>query len=182
MATGLNIVKGFAGQVTVGHVALAAVGAFTSAVLSTKFGMPFWICMPVAVVVTVLTGALVAIPSFRLEGAYLALATLAFAQAVEIFIRVTNYLGSASGIGGIKPPVFFGIVLRDYQSYYYLAMPMTVLAVYASFRDPQVRDGPRLHGNPRGSAYGGCIRRPREALQADRLHAERGPMPGSPGR
>ena len=133
MATGLNIVKGFAGQVTVGHVALAAVGAFTSAVLSTKFGMPFWVCMPVAVVVTVLTGALVAIPSFRLEGAYLALATLAFAQAVEIFIRVTNYLGSASGIGGIKPPVFFGIVLRDYQSYYYLAMPMTVLAVYASF-------------------------------------------------
>ena len=133
LATGLNIVKGFAGQVTVGHVALAAVGAYTSAVLSTKFGVPFWFCLPIAIIVTVLTGALVAVPSFRLEGAYLALATLAFAQAVEVFIRVTNYLGSASGIGGIQPPVFFGLVLRDYQSYYYVVMPFTVLAVYASF-------------------------------------------------
>ena len=133
MATGLNIVKGFAGQVTVGHVALAAVGAFTSAVLSTKFGLPFWICMPIAVCVTVITGAIVAIPSFRLEGAYLALATLGFAQAVETYIRVTNYLGSASGIGGIKPPVFFGITLNTYTSYYYLVLPIMLFALYASF-------------------------------------------------
>lgn len=133
LATGLNIVKGFCGQVTVGHVALYAVGAYTSAVLSTKFGMPFLVCLPVAVIVTVIAGAIVGVPSLRLEGAYLALATLAFAQAVEVYIRVTSYLGSASGIGGIAPPVFFGHVLRSYDQYYFLVMPIMLIAVYASF-------------------------------------------------
>lgn len=133
LATGLNIVKGFCGQVTVGHVALYAVGAYTSAVLSTKFGIPFWFCLPLAVLATMLAGVLVGIPSFRLEGAYLALATLGFAQAVETYIRVTNYLGSASGIGGIKPPVFFGITLQTYTSYYYLILPIMLFALYASF-------------------------------------------------
>ncbi len=133
LATGLNIVKGFCGQVTVGHVALYAVGAYTSAILSTKLGMPFWICLPLAVVAAVIAGAIVGIPSLRLEGAYLALATLAFAQAVEVYIRVTSFLGAASGIGGIRPPEFFGIVLKTYPSYFYLVMPIMLVAVYASF-------------------------------------------------
>ncbi len=133
LATGLNIVKGFCGQVTVGHVALYAIGAYTSAVLSVHFGMPFWVCLPMAIAAAAVAGVLVGFPSFRLEGAYLALATLAFAQAVEVFIRVTNYLGSASGIGGIRPPDFFGIVLRTYESYYYLVMPFMLLSVYAAF-------------------------------------------------
>ena len=93
LATGLNIAKGFCGQATVGHVALYAIGAYTSAVLSVHFGMPFWVCLPMAILAAAVAGVLVGFPSFRLEGAYLALATLAFAQAVEVFIRVTNYLG-----------------------------------------------------------------------------------------
>lgn len=133
LATGLNIVKGFCGQVTVGHVALYAIGAYTSAVLSVNFGMPFWICLPAAVLAAASAGVLVGVPSFRLEGAYLALATLAFAQAVEVFIRVTNYLGSASGIGGIRPPSIFGYTLRNYDDYYLLVMPVMLVAVYASY-------------------------------------------------
>lgn len=133
LATGLNIVKGFCGQVTVGHVALYAVGAYTSAVLSTKLGLAFWGCLPLAVIATVMAGAIVGIPSLRLEGAYLALATLAFAQAVEVYIRVTTFLGSASGIGGIAPPELFGFQLNTYFRYYYLVLPMMLVALYASF-------------------------------------------------
>ncbi len=133
LATGLNIVKGFAGQVTVGHVALYAIGAYTSGVLSVKFGVPFWLCLPAAVAVTTLAGVLVGVPSFRLEGAYLALATLGFAQSVEMYIRVTNYLGSASGIGGIAPPSLGAFTLDNYFKYYYLVMPFMLMAVYASF-------------------------------------------------
>lgn len=133
LATGLNIVKGFCGQVTVGHIALYAIGAYTSGILSVKFGLPFWLCLPAAVIVTVLAGALVGIPSFRLEGAYLALATLGFAQSVEIYIRVTNYLGSASGLGGIASPAIGDFVFYDYFRYYYLLLPFTIIAVYASF-------------------------------------------------
>lgn len=133
LSVGLNIVKGFCGQVTVGHVALYAIGAYTSAVLSLNFGLPFWFALPLAVLATAVMGAIVGIPSFRLEGAYLALATLGFAQSVEIYIRVTNYLGAASGLGGIPAPAIGSFKLDTYQSYYYLVMPVMVLAVYVSF-------------------------------------------------
>lgn len=133
LATGLNIVKGFCGQVTVGHVALYAIGAYASGVLAVKFGVPFWFAMPLAVAATAFAGAIIGVPSFRLEGAYLALATLAFAQSVEIYIRVTNYLGSASGLGGIPAPSIGGFELNTYVRYYYLVMPFMVLSVYVSF-------------------------------------------------
>jgi len=133
LSVGLNIVKGFCGQVTVGHVALYCIGAYASAVLSVNFGFPFWVALMAAVAVTALAGAIVGVPSFRLEGAYLALATLGFAQSVETYIRVTNYLGSASGFGGIPAPTAFGIHLNTYPRYYYLVMPVMLVAVYASF-------------------------------------------------
>src|SRR5437764_2809149 len=91
LAVGLNIVKGFAGQVTVGHIALAAIGAYASAIFSLKFGLPFWLALPLATAVTGLAGAVIGIPSFRLEGAYLALATLGLAESVRIFISATDY-------------------------------------------------------------------------------------------
>lgn len=133
LSVGLNIVKGFCGQVTVGHVALYCIGAYVSAVLSVNFGFPFWAALIVAVAATALAGAVVGIPSFRLEGAYLALTTLGFAQSVETYIRVTNYLGSASGFGGIPAPTAFGIHLNTYPKYYYLVMPIMLVAVYCSF-------------------------------------------------
>src|SRR5262245_66106546 len=92
LAVGLNIVKGFAGQVTVGHIALAAIGAYTSAVVSTRLGLPFWAALPAAMLVTGLAGAVVSIPSFRLEGAYLALVTLGLAESVRIAVSGTEAL------------------------------------------------------------------------------------------
>ena len=133
LAVGLNIVKGFAGQVTVGHVALMAIGAYTSAVLATKFGAPFWVALPGAMLVTALAGALVGIPSFRLEGAYLALATLGLAESVRIFISATDYLGASVGYSDIPSPTLFGHRLASFLSYYYIAMPLAVAGVYFSF-------------------------------------------------
>ncbi|MBO0763527.1 MAG: branched-chain amino acid ABC transporter permease [Hyphomicrobiaceae bacterium] len=133
LAVGLNIVKGFAGQVTVGHMALAAIGAYSSAVLSTKLGLPFWGAMPAAMLVTGLAGAIVGVPSFRLEGAYLALATLGLAEAVRIIISGTDWLGASLGYAGIPPPYLAGIALDDYRSYYYLAMPLALLGLYFAF-------------------------------------------------
>jgi len=133
LAAGLNIVKGFAGQVTVGHMALAAIGAYSSAVLSTKLGLPFWGAMPAAMLVAGLAGAIIGVPSFRLEGAYLALATLGLAEAVRIIISGTDWLGASLGYASIPPPSLGGIVLGDYRSYYYLAMPLALLGLYFSF-------------------------------------------------
>ncbi len=133
LAVGLNIVKGFAGQVTVGHFALAAVGAYTSAVLSVNFGFPFWLALPSAVIVTGLAGALVGIPSFRLEGAYLALATLGLAESVRVFISATTYLGAAEGFGGIPAPRIGDFVLDGHLAYYYIVMPLALVGIYFSF-------------------------------------------------
>jgi branched-chain amino acid transport system permease protein len=133
LAVGLNIVKGFAGQITVGHIALAAVGAYSSAVLSVKFGLPFWIALPGAVVITGLAGIVVGVPAFRLEGAYLALATLGLAESVRISISATSYLGAAIGFGDIPPPYLGNEALNTYVEYYYLVMPLALAGTYFSF-------------------------------------------------
>lgn len=133
LAVGLNIVKGFAGQVTIGHVALMAIGAYTSAVLSVKFGMPFWFALPIAVLVTGLVGALVGVPSFRLEGPYLALATLGFAESVRIIISATAYLGAAEGFSNVPPPELFGFEFDGHISYFYLVTPIAMAGIYFSF-------------------------------------------------
>jgi len=133
LATGLNIVKGFAGQVTVGHVALAAVGAYSSAVISTYGGVPFWGALPLAMLVTACAGALVGIPSLRLEGAYLALATLGLAESVRIIISGTEFLGAAIGFQNIPGPSIGGVSLSDHRSYFYIAMPLALIGLYFSF-------------------------------------------------
>ena len=133
LAVGLNIVKGFAGQVTVGHIAMMAIGAYTSAVLTTKFGVPFWFALPGAMLVTAGAGAIVGIPSFRLEGAYLALATLGLAESVRIFISATDYLGASVGYSDIPPPSLFGTPVNSFRSYYFVVMPLAVAGVYFSF-------------------------------------------------
>ncbi len=133
LAVGLNIVKGFAGQVTVGHIALMAIGAYTSAVLSVKFGVPFWVALPSAIVVTGLVGAVVGVPSFRLEGPYLALATLGFAESVRVFISATDYLGAALGFGDIPAPRIGDFVIDGHMAYYFITMPLALAGIYFSF-------------------------------------------------
>lgn len=133
LAVGLNIVKGFAGQVTVGHVALAAIGAYASAVISTYFGIPFWGALPLAMLVTACAGVLVGIPSLRLEGAYLALATLGLAESVRIIISGTEFLGAAVGFQNIPPPHIGSHPLSSHFAYYYVAMPLALIGLYFSF-------------------------------------------------
>jgi branched-chain amino acid transport system permease protein len=133
LAVGLNVVKGFAGQVTVGHIALAAIGAYASAVLTVNFGFPFWVALPCAMLITGFAGILVGVPSFRLEGAYLALATLGLAEAVRIFISATAYLGAAEGFGNIPAPRIGSFVMDDHVVYYYITMPLALVGIYISF-------------------------------------------------
>jgi branched-chain amino acid transport system permease protein len=133
LAVGLNIVKGFAGQVTVGHIALAAIGAYCSASLAVYGGLPFWLALPAAMLVTALAGALVGIPALRLEGAYLALATLGLAESVRIVIAGTEAVGGAMGFQNIPPPFLGAIPLDSHRSYYFIVMPAALLGTYFSF-------------------------------------------------
>ena len=133
LCVGLNIVKGFCGQVTVGHIGLYAIGAVSSALLSLNYGLSFWVSAPLAMLVTGFAGIIVGLPSVRLEGAYLALATLGLGESVRIMIAVTPALGSSTGIMLIPAPVIGDFVFDSFERYYYLVMTVAVLGIYLSF-------------------------------------------------
>jgi branched-chain amino acid transport system permease protein len=133
LCVGLNIVKGFCGQVTVGHVGLYAIGAVTAALVSLHLGWSFWISFPIGVLAAGLAGLVVGLPSVRLEGAYLALATLGLGESVRIMIAVTPFLGSSTGLISIPSPTIGSFVFDTYHSYYYLVMTAALIGIYLSF-------------------------------------------------
>jgi branched-chain amino acid transport system permease protein len=133
LSVGLNIVKGFCGQVTVGHIGLYAIGAVTSALLALNYELSFWISAPIAIVVTGLAGVIVGLPSVRLEGAYLALATLGLGESVRIMLAVTPELGSSNGIMLIPAPAIGDFIIESFNHYYYLVMTAALIGIYFSF-------------------------------------------------
>lgn len=134
MAIGLNIVKGFAGQVTVAHIGLYAMGAYSSAILAINYDLSFWFALPGAIIITVVAGAIVGVPSFRLQGPYLALATLAFSESLRIYISVNTDLGATIGISNIPPPKIFDVSFDNAFHYYYIVIPFTLISIYFSFK------------------------------------------------
>ena len=133
LCVGLNIVKGFCGQVTVGHIGLYAIGAVSAALLALNYGLSFWVSAPLAMLIAGFAGIIVGLPSVRLEGAYLALATLGLGESVRIMIAVTPALGSSTGIMLIPAPVIGDFVFDSFERYYYLVMTVAVLGIYLSF-------------------------------------------------
>ena len=133
VAAGLNIVKGYCGQVTVGHVGLYAVGSYTAGCMFLYLGSELWLTLPAAIIVTALFGVIMGVPSLRLEGPYLALATLGGGEAIRLFIENGEFFGSTYGISSISQPVIFGVPFDTPDKYYFIAMPIMLIAVYFSF-------------------------------------------------
>jgi branched-chain amino acid transport system permease protein len=133
VATGLNIVKGYCGQVTVGHVGLYAVGSYTAGCMYLYLGTGLFINLPAAIIITGLFGIIFGVPSLRLEGPYLALATLGGAEAIRLIIENGDFFRATYGISNIPQPEIFGIVFDSPAKYYYVAMPIMLFAIYFSF-------------------------------------------------
>lgn len=112
LAWGLNIVVGLAGLLDLGYVAFYAVGAYTAALLSTTFGLSFWICLPLAAIFAALYGLMIGFPVLRLRGDYLAIVTLAFAEIVQrVAVNWEAVTGGYAGIRNIPRPTIFGYSL-----------------------------------------------------------------------
>ena len=133
VAAGLHIVKGYCGQVTVGHVGLYAVGSYTAGCMFMYLGSDLWMTLPAAIIVTGLFGIAFGIPSFRLEGPYLALATLGGGEAIRLFIENGEFFNSTYGISSISQPVIFGVPFDTPDKYYYISLPVMIIAVYFSY-------------------------------------------------
>jgi branched-chain amino acid transport system permease protein len=128
---GLNLLTGFNGQISLGHGAFYAVGAYTAAILMDQAGWPYWATLPAAAAVCFMVGYLFGLPALKLEGHYLALATFALALAVPQILKYKWLEGLTGGVQGIvllKPEVPFGLPLSEDQwLYYYCFLTMVVL-------------------------------------------------------
>jgi branched-chain amino acid transport system permease protein len=107
---GLNIVVGLAGLLDLGYVAFYAVGAYSYALLSTTFGLSFWLCLPLAGILAAFWGILLGFPVLRLRGDYLAIVTLAFGEIIRlVLINWVDFSGGGAGISSIPRVTFFGV-------------------------------------------------------------------------
>jgi branched-chain amino acid transport system permease protein len=109
VAMGLNIVIGYAGLLDLGYVGFYAVGAYTVGVLTSQhWHWPFFLALPVAVVVTMVTGVILGAPTLRVRGDYLAIVTLGFGEIIRITVKNVEWLGASSGIKDIPHPPAIG--------------------------------------------------------------------------
>lgn len=123
---GLNIMMGYTGLLSLGHAAFVGVGAYTVALLQTYLGMPFWVTVPLAGVSAALIGVAFGLPSLRIRGLYLVIATLA-AQFILQFIFV-HWQSVTNGDVGlpVRPATVFGYALNNETRIYYLIVAAVV--------------------------------------------------------
>ena len=101
LAVSLNLITGYTGQLSLGHAAFMSVGAYTSGIMTAKFGQPFIVGVLAAALFAALAGIIIGIPTLRLKGDYLAIATLGFGEIVRIIALNTDYIGGAIGLNDI---------------------------------------------------------------------------------
>ncbi|MCK4508607.1 MAG: branched-chain amino acid ABC transporter permease [Desulfuromonadales bacterium] len=131
---GLNIVVGYAGLLDLGYAAFFAVGAYTTAILTTTFDMNFWLTIPFAMLFAGISGVIIGGPTLRLRSDYLAIVTLGFGEIVRLTARNLEITGGSSGIYGIERPFFFGIEMNGSIHFYYAFLMLAFLAIFVSFR------------------------------------------------
>ncbi len=126
LALSLNIITGYAGQISLGHAAFMGIGAYTSALLYTKAGFSFWPAFLVAGLLAGLVGAALAIPCLRVREDFLAITTMGINFVVEAIFLYVPFFGAGMGIGGINPPSLFG---REISRQGFLILVMGVILV-----------------------------------------------------
>jgi len=156
LALGLNVIVGYCGLCDLGYAAKFAIGAYTTGILIKSFGLSFWLTLPLAVLVSVLTAVLIGAPTLKLRSDYLAIVTLGFAEIVRITARNLEITGSSSGLNAITRPEIFGMRMTKITHWYYIFLVLVVLFIIVSYRIRHSRFG-------RALAY---IREDEDAAQA----------------
>jgi len=126
---GLNLLTGYSGQVSLGHGAFYAIGAYTAAILINSADVPYLVTVPAAGLVCLVSGFLFGLPALRLQGLYLALATFSLAVAVPQLLQLDALkplTGGSQGISIVKPDAPFGLPLTSDQWLYFLTLAVTI--------------------------------------------------------
>jgi branched-chain amino acid transport system permease protein len=128
---GLNLLTGYNGQVSLGHGAFCAIGAYTAAILMDRCGVAYWMTVPVAGAVCFGAGFLFGLPALRLEGTYLALATFALGVSMPQILKykhVEHWTGGVQGITLVKPDAPWGLPLAADLWLYFFCLAVMVLS------------------------------------------------------
>jgi branched-chain amino acid transport system permease protein len=134
LCLGLNIVVGYAGLLDLGYAAFFAVGAYTTGILTSHFGVNFWLTIPVAVLLSTCAGIIIGGPTLRLRSDYLAIVTLGFGEIVRLIARNLEITGGASGLIGIEKPSIMGFELNQILHFYYVFLILAIIACLVSYR------------------------------------------------
>ncbi|RJX32727.1 MAG: branched-chain amino acid ABC transporter permease [Desulfarculus sp.] len=159
VVTGLNLLIGYAGQISLGHAAFFGLGAYISGILTATYGWPPWPTMLLAACLVALIAAMIGVPTLKLQGNYLVMATLGFNLIVSVLlVQLDDFTGGPSGLSGIPPLTLFGAALNNDLSFYWLAWGLALLGLLLARNLVHSRVGRglrALHESPLAAAASG---------------------------
>jgi branched-chain amino acid transport system permease protein len=145
LALGLNLLMGYAGQISVGHAAFFGIGAYTSAILCVDHGWTFWTALPAAIATATFFGLVLGIPTLRLRGHYLILATLGFGEIVRLILQNWHPMTKGpTGIVGIPAIQLGSYSLAVEQRFFYVALAFLLIGIIVTHRVIKSRSGLEL--------------------------------------
>jgi len=128
IAIGLNLITGVTGQISLGHAAFWAIGAYTTAYITTTLGLSFWISLPLSILVAGAIGIIVGYFTLHLQGPYLAMATIGIGEIThQVLINWTSFSGGPSGVFGIPTISIFGFEINSEFRFYFFSLLFLVL-------------------------------------------------------
>ncbi|MFW2491899.1 branched-chain amino acid ABC transporter permease [Clostridium chromiireducens] len=131
LAVSLNLIVGFTGQLSLGHAGFMSIGAYVSAIVTQKAGMPLLVSVLIGAIIACIFAALIGYPTLKLTGDYFAITTLAFGEIIRIVIMNIDAVGGARGFTGIPKKTTFSIA--------FLVMVITILVIYNIIHSSQGR-------------------------------------------
>ena len=138
---GLNILTGYCGQISIGHAGFMAVGGYTSAILLVKLGWPFWLTLPCGALAAGIAGLIFGLPSLKIKGFYMIMATIA-AHFIIVWLILQLHGLTGGGDGFTVPRTdLAGIALKSKRSFFYLVMAFACLATYTAQNIVRTRAG-----------------------------------------
>ena len=142
LAGSLNVINGYSGQTCLGQAGFFAIGAYTCAALSTKFGVNFWLLLPICGIAAGLVGLLVSLPTLKLQGIYLSIVTLGASEIIRIIAQTWEPVtGGAMGIKKIPYPWLFGLDTFKPKYYFYIFLLIAVVFLFCTNRVLKSRVG-----------------------------------------
>lgn len=132
---GLNFITGLMGQMNLGTAGIMALGAYTSALLTTKLSMSPWLALVFVIFIGFVLGVGLGYPSLRIKGIYLALTTLGFSEIIRIVINnLVNLTGGPTGVRNIPGFNMFGYTIKGARPYYYFLLALTIFLIFIAVR------------------------------------------------